>query len=97
MNFKFLGPFDIVILIAVIFYNYYQRNDKINKTQFILLALPVFGLALPLVSMMIEIALVKMTKGVTDSLETLYTFLRFPIYWILGVIQILVIAIKKQS
>ncbi len=35
-----------------------------------------------------------MTIGIMDSFEVLYTYLRFPTYWIIGIIQTVIIGVK---
>lgn len=89
-----LGYFDFLIL-AILFY----LNIRFWKKQ--MEFLPgclggglLFGLVLPIISMMVELQRVKMTIGIIDNFEVLYTYLRFPTYWIIGIIQAIVTLIK---
>ncbi len=49
-----------------------------------------FGFILPLISQFIEIKRVQSTIGIIDNFEVLYTYLRFPTYWFLWIIQLMV-------
>lgn len=49
-----------------------------------------FGFLLPFISQVIEVQRVKMTIGIIDSFEVLYTYLRYPTYWSLGIIQVVI-------
>ena len=56
-----------------------------------------FGLVLPLISIIIEVYRVKTTIGIMDNLEVLYTYLRFPMYWAIGVVQVVISGIKLNA
>ena len=49
---------------------------------------------MPLISQIIEIQRVKLTIGIMDNFEVLYTFLKFPIYWIIAIVQAVIIGIS---
>ncbi len=53
-----------------------------------------FGILFPFCSMFIELAIVESNGGWMDSYEVVYTSLRFPTYWIIGIIQAIVTGIK---
>ncbi len=50
-----------------------------------------FGFVLPFISMIIELQIVGEWM---DSFEVVYTFLRFPTYWVIGIIQMIIIGIR---
>jgi len=53
----------------------------------------IFGIVLPITSIFLELE--RVTKGwkegeIHDNYELLYVYLKFPIYWVMGVIQVVV-------
>lgn len=48
-----------------------------------------FGLILPIISMFVEIKLY--SNPGDDAYNLLYTYFRFPAYWVIGIIQLLTI------
>ena len=86
-----IGCFDYLIFGILVFLNvkYWKTNFE-EKAGCILVGL-IFGLLLPLVSMIVEL---QIADEWMDSFEVVYTFLRFPIYWIIGIIQMIIIGIR---
>jgi hypothetical protein len=86
-----IGYFDYLIIAILIFLNikYWKTNFE-KKVGCILVAL-MFGFLLPFVSMIIELQIVGEWM---DDFEVFYTFLRFPTYWIIGIIQMIIIGIR---
>ena len=75
----------------------WNRNMKTKSGC--LLVIIVFGLILPLLSIVVEIKNYKeytMDKPFSDSLEMVYTLCRFPIYWVVGILQLSLIGIKNR-
>ncbi len=91
-----IGYFDYVVIGILIFLNYTFWNEKLEGNTGCILGGILFGGVLPLTSQIIEIKYVQMTIGIVDNFEVLYTFLRFPTYWILGIIQAILIVIKTN-
>jgi len=87
-----LGWFDAFILATLVVANRYLWSRFGRLPTLIIYALasvPLFGVLLPAISMCFELDRTLPT-GLHDSYEFLYTFLRFPQYWILGAVQCLV-------
>ncbi len=90
-----IGYFDFIILALLIFLNIKFWNTEINWKIGCLMGIIILGIVLPFVSIIIELEVVKATKGVwMDSFEVVYTILRFPTYWIIGIIQAIVIGVN---
>ncbi len=88
------GYFDYLIIGLLIFLNIKYWRTKIKWLRFIFLGGLLFGFLLPFISMIVELEFVESTKGGwTDNFEVWYTFMRFPTYWIIGFIQLLLLAI----
>lgn len=89
-----IGYFDYAIITILIFLNIkFWKRDVVGCLA-ILAGTFLFGLVLPIVSMLVEINRVERTIGIIDSFEVLYTYLRFPTYWIIGTIQAVVSTLK---
>lgn len=89
-----IGYFDYLIFAILIFLNIkYWKTDFEKKIGCLLVSLS-FGFVLPFVSMLIELQIVGEWM---DSFEVVYTFLRFPTYWIIGIIQMIIIGIRLSK
>jgi hypothetical protein len=93
MHHVLFGNFDIVTVAALLAVNVwcFRRRVRLRPLAFFLIAVPLFGLVLPLVSMGFETdRFMKEDAGpVVDAFETAYTLFRFPEYWVAGWVQIL--------
>lgn len=86
-----IGYFDYIIIGILIFLNIkFWKKDISGKTGCLVGGL-LFGFFLPFISIIIELQIVGEWM---DSFEVVYTFLKFPTYWIVGIIQIIIIGIK---
>ncbi|RFN59864.1 hypothetical protein DZ858_07400 [Marixanthomonas ophiurae] len=97
-----LGYFDYIFFAVLIFLNFRFWNRKINWKVGCIIGGLSFSVFLPILSIVIELTRVEITSGPwMDSFEVVYTFLRFPTYWIVGIIQAIIIGInlshKKQN
>lgn len=89
-----IGYFDYIVFGILIFLNIkFWKKEISGKTGCIVGGL-LFGFLLPLISLIIEVQRVKMTIGIMDNFEVLYTYLKFPTYWIIGIAQTILIGIK---
>ena len=86
-----IGYFDYLIIAILIFLNIRFWKTNLEKKVGCLLVLFLFGFVLPFISMIIELQIVGEWM---DSFEVVYTFLRFPTYWIIGIIQMIIIGIR---
>lgn len=102
VNNLYLGCIDLLILSILIIVNiviYLKfRNKEFGCIVILGIAL-LYIIILPLISQIIEVWRVVDIdiNGADDSFTLLYTYLRFPIYWILGFIQLLILAIFYKS
>ena len=86
-----IGYFDYVVIGILIFVNIKYWKTNIEKKVGCILGGLMFGFLLPFISMIIELQIVDEWM---DSFTVAYTFLRFPTYWIIGIIQVIIIGIK---
>lgn len=86
-----IGYFDYIIIGILIILNIKFWKKEINGKIGCLVGGLLFGFFLPFVSMIVELQIVGEWM---DSFEVAYTFLRFPTYWIIGIIQIIIVGIK---
>ncbi len=86
-----IGYFDYVIFGLLIILNIKYWKSSIEKKVGCFTGGLVFGFFLPFISMLVELQIVGEWM---DSFEVVYTYLRFPTYWIIGIIQIIIIGIK---
>ena len=93
----FFGHFDYALFLVIIIINLYCWNKfpKIKGCLSILSLLFLFGLVLPSISMFVEIKL-NSSPG-DDAFNLLYTYFRFPIYWVIGLIQIIIIYFNNHK
>ena len=89
-----LGYFDYAVIGILIFLNIIFWKKEFTGKIGCLIGGLLFGFLIPAISMFIEIDRVEKTIGIIDSFEVLYTYLRFPTYWTIGIVQLIVIGIK---
>lgn len=82
-----IGYFDYIVIGILIIINIKFWKKEINRKIGCIVGL-IFGIVLPIISQGIEIQRVKMTIGIMDNYEILYTFFKFPIYWIIVMVQL---------
>ena len=92
-----LGYFDYLILGILIFLNIKFRRNNFEIGIGCILGGLVFGLVLPIISMVFELAIVQSIGGWMDSFEVAYVYFKFPIYWTIGLAQVIVTGIKFYS
>jgi hypothetical protein len=92
-----IGYIDYLIFGILIFLNIKYWKRKFNWIIGFLLGGILFGLILPVISLGFEISRVKMTIGIEDNFEVLYTYLRFPMYWAIGLFQLIFIGITLKE
>lgn len=92
-----IGYFDYIIFGILIFLNYIFWKRKIKLGIGCLITLIVFGLLLPIASMGFEIHRYTKVYKYTDAFELLYTYFRFPMYWMIGILQGSLMIIKNKK
>ena|GEM_PF-5571463 len=93
----FFGFFILIITMILDFWLYYDK--RVKKLNFIILAgwLVSFGFVFPLIAAQIEELSVIKENEIIDSYEMLYTILYFPIYWGLGIIELIALLLLFRS
>ncbi len=89
-----IGYFDYIIIGILLLLNIKFWKTKFEGKTGCWVGGILFGFILPLISLTIEVQRVKITIGITDSFEVLYTYLKFPTYWIIGIVQSIITGIK---
>lgn len=84
-----VGYFDIFIIASTTIIDVIYWKKTNNNFVFGCLNLMLFSLFFPLISIFIEVGRVQFSRGFIDNFEVVYTLLKFPLYWCLGVIQII--------
>ncbi len=96
---SFLNFFDIsfLIILNILFYFIYLRNriklDALQKTTWIVL----FLIVIPLVSIKIELINIFKTYPVIDGFNLVYTLLRFPTWWIIAILNFVLLKIILKN
>lgn len=91
------GYFDYLVLAILIFLNIKFWRNKFEIGIGCILGGLVFGMVLPIISVVIELAIVESSGGWMDSFEVAYVYFKFPIYWTIGLAQVIVTGIKFYS
>ena len=93
-----VGVFDIIVILLLVFINIRFWNKKWGCLIQILGTL-LYVFVFPFISMGVEIQIVSKINGYKpiDSIELLYTWLRFPLYWILFILQLIVFGFKQRN
>lgn len=87
-----IGNFDFVVIGILVLLNILTRGKKIKNNIGCLIGGLIFGLIVPIISQKLEIDRVASEREILDNFTLLYTYFKFPIYWIIGAIQIAVIS-----
>lgn len=91
------GYFDYAIIAILIVLNIVFWKKKIKYNTGCIIGFLLFGIILPIVSQYIEVQRVKDSIGIMDNFEVLYTFFRFPLYWLIGILQSLILSFKNYK
>lgn len=85
----YFGPFDMIVFTILIGLNFLLWRLRINNNLGCLVVFFVFGFILPYYSIDFEIDAAKerWKDEMIDGFNLLYVYIRFPMYWITGVIQ----------
>lgn len=86
-----IGYFDYIFIGILLLLNIKYWKTNFEKKVGCIFGGLMFGFVIPFISMIIELQIVGEWM---DSFTVAYTFLRFPTYWIIGIIQIILIGIK---
>ncbi len=92
-----IGIFDFVVIGSLVLLNLLFWGKKVKNNTDCLIVGVIFGLILPMISQKIEINRVASERVIWDNFTLLYTYFKFPIYWVLGIIQIAIISKKDNN
>jgi hypothetical protein len=89
-----IGYFDYIIFITLIILNIvFWKKDFTSCLAYCVTVL-FFGIILPFVSSFIDIKIYTSGKKIVDNFELLHNYLKFPIYWGIGLLQLLILRLK---
>ncbi|MPS65537.1 hypothetical protein [Chryseobacterium sp.] len=86
----FFGTFDYIILTVIFLFNIGVWKFKIIKKRnwiLYLITFLVFGFLIPGFSIHFEVQKVIKNQPFVDNFTLLYTYFRFPVWWLIGVIE----------
>jgi hypothetical protein len=90
-----VGYFDYFICVILITLNVLLWKKRFSVLMGWLIGFLLFGFVLPFVSMLIEIQLYSADHKCTDAFEYLYTYLKFPLYWAVGIVQGIIFGVRN--
>ena len=87
----FFGYYDIALIVLLIIANsiLWNKFKIFNSCLPVGLLFILFGFVLPVISMFVTIQLY--TRSGDEAINFLYTYFKFPVYWVLGLIQFFII------
>lgn len=92
------GEIDFVIIGIVLIINLIIYRKKLKWHIGCVLTLLIgllFGLILPIISQVVEIGKIMDEREVMDNFTLLYTYSRYPLYWLMGTIQFAILSTKR--
>ena len=96
-----IGYFDLIVIGILFFLNikfWKNKFDLFDIKVGIVASIILFGIVLPFCSIIFELELVKSSSGEwMDNFEIMYTIFRFPLYWVIGIIQLMLIRIHYKK
>jgi len=87
----FLNFFDIISIAVLVYLNISNWHRKNSKFSIYLVSIIILGLLCPFLSFMIEWELNPADEEVFDAFTMFYSLFKFPIYWFLLIIQLIVL------
>lgn len=85
-----IGYFDYMIFIVLMILNIVFWKKSFASCSAYGVVVLLFGLILPVVSSFIDIRMSTSGKTMVDNFELLHNYLKFPLYWGVGLLQLLV-------
>ena len=87
-----IGYFDFAIIGVLVLINILTWGKKVNRKMGCLIVGVLFGLILPLASQKIEVDRVIDEREIIDNFTLLYTYFKFPMYWLIGMMQMTIMS-----
>lgn len=94
------GVFDSCVLLLIFIFNYGIWKYKIIKKcnwKIYLVAFLFFGGVIPILSVDFEIQKATSKTENVDSFNLLYTYFRFPIWWFIGILELVFIYLQTKK
>lgn len=89
-----IGYFDYTIFIVLIILNViFWKKDLSSCLTYVIIIL-LFAVILPVISSFIDIRVYISDNKIVDNFELLHNYLKFPLYWGIGVLQLLILKFK---
>ena len=90
--------FDCITIFLLVVMNllFWKHNFLYNVKKVWIIIVPWFLLfagILPILSIIIEIKMVKNEYEIVDGFNLLYLYFRFPLYWIIGWVELLIVTL----
>jgi len=92
-----IGYFDYGVLVLLVIANiYFWRKNLNRKIGYLIIGL-LFGIVLPIISMIIEITRISREYEIIEGFNLVYAIFRFPMYWIIGIFQTIVMHVNNKK
>ncbi len=88
----FFGVFDYFLVAIILIFNFSAWKYKIIikcNWIFYLVAFLFFGITIPVASIHYEVQKAIKDQPFADNFTLLYTFFRFPVWWLIGLLEVL--------
>ncbi len=82
-----INNFDCIVIVVLIVLNIILWKKKIPRRLGCILSGWLISFALPVISMFIEVGEETKDEVIVDSFNLLYFYYKFPVYWVIGMIQ----------
>lgn len=89
-----IGCFDYTAFIVLIILNIIFWKKDISSCLAYSIIILLFGVIFPVVSSFIDIRIYTSDKKNVDNFELLHNYLKFPLYWGIGLLQLLILRFK---
>jgi len=89
-----IGFFDYIIFTVLVILNIvFWKKDFTSCLTYSLVIL-FFGIIFPIISAIIDIKIYTHDKKIVDNFELLHNYFKFPLYWGIGFLQLLILKFK---
>ena len=89
-----IGYFDYIIFIALIILNIIFWKKDFSSCLVYGVIILLFGAIFPVISSFIDVRIYTSDKQIVDNFELLHNYLKFPLYWGVGLVQLLILRFK---
>ena len=89
-----IGYFDCIIFIVLVILNIVFWKKKFTSCLAYGIIILLFGIIFPAISSFIDIKAYISNKEIVDNFELLHNYFKFPLYWGIGLLQLLILRFK---